>query len=97
MGCHYLVKLEVTLLETLHFLVLCNPLVLHLDLQVLANFEVFCNFVTIFEGLLHKERVNILEVNSTWVLLISFDFVDRKHSQDVSVLDNDLSIVVGVV
>lgn len=65
-----LVSLEACLGKLLHSLVLLEPLVLHLGLQVLADLEVF---ELLLENSLHQDLVNVLKVNSLSSALVSLD------------------------
>ena len=78
-----LVSLESSLRQVLHLLVLLNPLVLHLVLEVLADLEIL---ELLEEDSLDQDLVDVLEVHLLVISLVSLYFVCREDSDDVFIL-----------
>jgi len=76
-------SLESSLGHASELLMLVDPLVLHLGLEVLADFEIIHS---LHEDSLDKDLVDVFEVYSVNTSLISLNFVVAQNTENVSVL-----------
>lgn len=79
--------------KVLDFLVLLNPLTLHLGLEILANFKVF---ESLLEYLLDQDLIDILEVNLISFALIGLNLVGGEDFEDILLLDDYVFLLVDV-
>lgn len=73
--------------------VLCVPVILHLNLQVVANLEVLPVFA---ELALHKLLEDILEMHTIGLTLINVNLVSCQDAQDLFVSDNNTLFLMDV-
>ena len=86
-------RLEASLWHLLYLLVLFEPLILHLGLEVLADLKVV---KLLLEHSFHQDLINILEMHAMNLALISLELVSREDSQDVLVLDKNHFLLVDI-